>query len=135
MAVVMFVTINYTEQIRIDAIHELSGNIKVQTKSNGTIIEIASRKDQKVFKATNTTAAGLDDSIQDTPLIIDASNCLVAAEILRSFGTVQNDQLAEQLINKANDSIQTINGNSPTQISPDIQKTSGFNAENNGTFN
>jgi len=135
MAVVMFITTNYSKSLRLDAIRKLSGNIKVQTKSDDIIIEIASRKDQIVFSSTNTTSASWDDTIEDTPLVIDASNCFTAAEILYSFGTVQNDQLAEKLMEKANATIQTINRNSPNQITSAVSTTEGFNGDNLGTFN
>lgn len=135
MAVVMFTTTNYTEQLRLDAIRDLSGNIKVQTKSDSIIIEIASRKDQMVFDATNLLAINLDDTIPNTPLVIDASNCYTAAEILRSFGTIQNDLLATTLTEKADGIVQQINGESAIQKSPSVRKTTGVNGDNDGTFN
>jgi len=135
MAVEMFVTTNYTEQLRLDAIRDLSGNIKVQTKSNDIIIEIASRKDQMVFDATNLLAINLDDTIPNTPLVIDASNCYTAAEILRSFGTVQNDLLATTLTEKADRIVAQINGESTNRKTPSVLKTQGVNGDNDGNFN
>lgn len=135
MAVSMLTTDNYTEAIRLTAIRDLSGNIKIQTKSNEVIIEIASRKDQMVFDATDTTSSSWDDSVSDTPLVIDASNCYTAAEILRSFGTVQNDQLATTLTEKADGIVEQINGESAIQKTPSVRKTQGVNGDNDGTFN
>lgn len=135
MAVSMFTTDNYTEAIRLAAIRDLSGNIKVQTKSNDIIIEIASRKDQMVFDATDTTSTSFDDTTPDTPLVIDASNCYTAAEILRSFGTVQNDQLATTLTEKADGIVEQINGESAIQKTPSVRKTQGVDGDNDGTFN
>lgn len=131
----MFITAIYTEDRRIKAILDLSGNIKTQTKEDDIIIEIASRKDQMVFKLTETTASDWNDSVEDTPLVVDASNCYTAAEVLRSFGTVQNDLLATELTEKADGLIQSINGESPVQKTPDVLTTQGFNADNSGTFN
>lgn len=135
MAVSMFVTGDYTEELRLQAIRDLSGNIKIQTKSDAVIIEIASRKDQIVFELTNTISTDWGDLIPNTALVIDASNCYTAAEILRSFGTAQNDLLATELTEKADTTIQSINGNSTIQQTPDILTTQGFNADNEGTFN
>jgi len=136
MAVSIFTTTNYTSAIRYAAIRSLSGNIKETTKSDDTINDIASRKDQQVFTKTDTTSSDWDDTVEDTPLVIDASNHLVAAEILKSFGTIQNDLVAKDLIDRANELIAQINGNSQSGTIPDVQVTSGFNSTTtNGTFN
>jgi len=131
----MFTTTNYTTALRLAAIRDLSGNIKVQTKSDSVIEEIASRKDQMVFDATNLLAINLDDTIPNTPLVIDASNCYTAAEILRSFGTVQNDLLATTLTEKADGIVEQINGQSTNRKTPSVRKTQGVDGDNDGTFN
>ncbi len=131
----MFITLNYTEQLRLEAIRDLAGNVKEQTKSDDTIIEIASRKDQLVFDAINSTPADWDDSTPNTPLIIDASNCYSAIELLRGFADSQSLTEADALELKADGLIALINGTSPLSIQSSIETTEGIAGTQKGTFN
>ena len=128
----MFTTPVYTLAIRYDAIRQLAGHVKEQTISDEKINDIASRKDSKIFKLTGKY--DYTDESKDTPMVIDASNCLAAIEILRSFGTSQNAQIANDLKDKVDEIIKDINGDSTLQNIPDVTKSQGFNLSNRGTF-
>ena len=137
MVLEILTTDDYTAQIRYIAIRKLAGNIKEATRTDDELDDIISRMDARVFSLTDNS--NWDEDNPDTANVISASNCYAAAEILMSFGTANNTDIAKKLSEKSDAIIALINGVSvdgTTVIAAGpIRKTLGFNAPNQGTFN
>jgi len=123
----------YTKPVRITSIRNLAADVHVETISDDEIEIIAIRKDTKVFDLTeNSTWSETDAKF---PLVIDASNCYTAVELLRGFADSQSLTEADTLELKADELIKQLNDiASSLTITPDILKTAGFNCTPNGTF-
>ena len=127
----MIVNDTYTQQVRRDSIRLLSGRIDDFTITNDELEIIAERADTFIFESVNQhTWTGEEE---DFPLLISASNCTAAAEILRGIGGSANETMANDLNEKVSVIIDTLNGNSPQQVQPSADTTSGINNQA-GTF-
>ena len=131
MAPIMLTTETYTAELRLDAIRKLAGRIKAITAPDDEVTEIASRKDAIVF--SSVAKSDWTDADPKTPHVIDASNCMAAAEILRGLGSVSNDIIAKNLLEKSKEIIMIINNNAEVIVKPTAAKTSGTN-HLGGTF-
>jgi len=123
----------YDKATRITSIRNLAADVHTETISDDEINIIATRKDSKVFQLTDTYT--WIDTDEKFPLVIDASNCYTAAELLRGFADSQSLTEADALELKADGLIQQINDTSPISISSAIETTSGIIGTQNGTFN
>lgn len=132
-ATAMLVSTFFTKAKRITSIRELSMNIQTETFSDTDIEKTAIRKDNKVFNLT----AKFDwiDTDEHFPMVIDASNCFTAVEILRGIGTSDAQAEATALETKAENLIKEINGNSPLLVKPETLTTDGIGGNDQGTFN
>lgn len=122
-----------TKSSRITSIRDMALNIHIETKSDDEINKIAVRKDRKVFNLTGKS--DWTDTDEKFPLIIDASNCYTAIEILS--GIASSDALADAaaLQTKADELIKEINGESTLMDNSETVTTEGISGTNNGTFN
>jgi len=124
----------YTLSDRITSIRNLAADVHAETITSEEIRIIATKKDSDVFKLTDNYTWTETDA--EFPLVIDASNCLTAVELLRGFGDSQSLTEADALDLKAIGLIETINGMSETGVIAAIEQTTGIGDENKlGTFN
>jgi len=80
----MIVNATYTQQVRRDNIRLLSGRIDVFTITDAELEIIGERADFFIFDSVGQFLwTGLEE---DFALLISASNCTAAAEILRGIG-------------------------------------------------
>lgn len=123
----------YTKAVRIESIRNLAADVHSETIDDDEINIVATRKDSKVFQLTDTF--DWVDTDPEFPLIIDASNCYTAAELLRGFADTQSLTEADALDAKADILIQEINGMSVTASIATTVTTTGIGGTQNGTFN
>jgi len=123
----------YTKSQRIESIRNMAADIHTETMPDSEINIIATRKDNKVFNLTSTFDWTETDS--EFPLVIDASNCYTAAEILRGLTDSQYLQEANDLESKADLLIEEINGQSVVGMISTTETTTGIGGTQNGTFN
>ena len=122
-----------TKAARITSIRDMALNIQIETKPDDEINKIAVRKDRKVFNLTaNSDWVDTDEKF---PLVIDASNCYTAIEILSGIATSDALADASALQTKADELIKEINDTSILLDNSFTITTSGIGGENNGTFN
>lgn len=123
----------FDKPTRINSIRNLAADVHTETISDDEINIIAIRKDSKVFQLTdNYTWTDTDEKF---PLVIDASNCYTAIELLRGFADSQSLSEADALEIKADALITELNGTSPLGLSSAIESTVGIGGTQNGTFN
>ena len=114
----------YTSAKRYIAIRKLAGHLKRETCPDEEVAEIASRADNRVYLLSGKHTWSDDDP--KTPLAIDCSNKLAAAEILNSIGTIPNTQLSKDLVIAADAVIAIINEVSPIDPPQPPRTTGGF---------
>jgi len=123
-----------TKAERIKSIRELALSIKTETLPDDDINKIAVRKDRRVFNLT--AKSDWTDTDEKFPLVIDASNCYTAIEILMGVATPDALSEADALTLKANETIKEINDQSPLAITNETLTTEGIGSSNNkGHFN
>lgn len=130
MALVVFVTTDYTIAKRRSDTRKLAGNINSNDISDAELDDIFVRKDVDVFSGTNKFDWLETD--RDVLLVIDASNHLAAAEIIQGIPG-HNPQEVTNLLNEANRQIKRINGNTVEQTAVSAAKTNGINNQS-GSF-
>jgi len=122
-----------TKAARITSIRDMALNIQTETKSDADINKIAVRKDRKVFNLTGKS--DWIDTDEKFPLVVDASNCYTAIEILSGIATSDALSDAAALQIKADELIKEINDESTLMNDSETVTTAGIGGENNGTFN
>lgn len=121
-----------TKTARIASIRDMALNIQTETKSDDEINKTAVRKDRKVFNLTGKS--DWVDTDEKFPLVVDASNCYTAIEILMGIATPDALSNAAALQIKADDLIKEINDESTLMVNSETVTTEGIGGENNGTF-
>lgn len=122
-----------TKEVRINSIRNLAADVHAETISDDEINIIAIKKDSKVFDLTNNST--WTDTDAQFPLVIDASNCYTATELLRGFADSQSLTEADALEKKADEIIKQLNNVSLLAVSSAVETTEGIAGEQKGTFN